>query len=389
MKSNLVINPIYFFSLGFLYYLISPFLSFIFIDDFFQYTPLEASLKYINLEFFNIYYLLDLFLIYFSFCIGYKIGSMFEIRRNWIFFDKFTQDNKFNLIFVLLITTLITTLIITFLSNGNEFFSGYKEFNIQFLGQLSTLTVISVFLLNYTNIKKYKIFFSILLIIEFTLLLSLGSRNVAVNSFITILLGLLFYRSYLLYSPKFYLTVFIMIIGILYIGIWRTGYELKIQTLYGIFLSEPMFVLSSASVYIKEVGRETFNIPYEFFLAIINFIPTFLYEGKVDFIKSFMGYKYSYSPFGASSVIMNMYSNFGVLYFIYILMIGIYFNLLFRQAKKSHFFRSIYFLVVPLLIFQFYNQFLFAFFKLLFWNGLFLPILMVYTYKKIFNEYNN
>lgn len=384
MRNNLIINPLYFFSMGFIYYLIIPFLCFIFIDDFFQYTPLEASLEYINIEFFDMYYWIDLFLIYLSFYIGYKIGGFFKMKKNLIIFDKFSEDNQFNLISFLLIVFLIVFLIVTFLINGNDFFTGYKEFNISFLGQLSTLTVISVFLLNYTNIRKYKILFSVLLIIEFTLLLSLGSRNITVNAFITILLGLLFYRSSLLYSLKFYLIILSTILGILYIGVWRTGYELKIQTLFGIFLAEPMFVLSSASVYLKEIGREIYNIPYEIFLAIINFIPTFLYEDKLEIIKSYVGYKYNYSPFGASSIFINMYSNFGFLYFIYIMLIGFYFNLLFRKSKDSIFFRAIYFLVVPLLIFQFYNQFLFSFFKLLFWNGLFLPILIIYSYKKIF-----
>lgn len=64
MKNTLIINPIYFFTFGFFYYLIVPFLSFIFIDDFYQFTPLEASLKYINFEFFNLYYFLDLIFIY-------------------------------------------------------------------------------------------------------------------------------------------------------------------------------------------------------------------------------------------------------------------------------------------------------------------------------------
>lgn len=385
MKNNLILNPLYFFSLGFVYYLISPFLAFLFINDFFQFTPLEASLPYINIDFFNIYYFIDLIVIYFSFLLGYKIASLIKINKDFNWRDEYSKDKNFHLYIFIIITALLIFLIFNFLANGNVFFSGYKEFNIKFLGQVSTLTVITMFFFNFTTIKKNKILFLSLLMIEFILLLSLGSRNIVTNAIISLILSLLFYKSYLVYKLKFYMLVTSCIVLILYIGVWRTGYELKVQTLIGIFFAEPMFVLTSASVYLNEVGREIYNIPYELFLAIVNFIPTFLYEDKVELIKSYISFKYNYSPFGASSIFINMYSNFGYLYFLYIMFIGFYFNILYIKAKESIFYRSIYFLVVPLLIFQFYNQFLFSFFKLFLWNGLLLPMLIVYLYSKIKN----
>lgn len=63
--------------------------------------------------------------------------------------------------------------------------------------------------------------------------------------------------------------------------------------------------------------------------------------------------------------------------------IGFYFSLIYIKSANSNFFRAIYFLTIPLMMFQFYNQFLFSFLKLLFWNGLALPILMIYSYRLI------
>lgn len=384
MKNTLIINPIYFFTFGFFYYLIVPFLSFIFIDDFYQFTPLEASLKYINFEFFNLYYLLDLIFIYLFFIIGYKLAFFINTSKKNYSFDVYSSSNGFNLILFLIVVILLSILIGIFLIDGNVFFTGYKKtFDIEFLGQLSTLTVITVFLLIFTNIQKYKFLFIFLFIVEVILLLSLGSRNIFVNGMITIFLYLIYNNSSLLKNYKFYIVIVFLVFIVLYIGIWRTGYEFKLRILWGIFLSEPMFVLVSAVEYFKTYGRELINLPYEIFLSIINFIPTFIYPEKLEIIKDTIGYKYNFSPFGASSIFVNLYSNFGIFYFAYIMFIGFYFSLIYRKSINSNFFRAIYFLTIPLMMFQFYNQFLFSFFKLLFWNGLALPILMIYSYSLI------
>lgn len=309
-------------------------------------------------------------------------------KKNYSF-DLYGSSKAFNLILFLIVVILLSILISIFLIDGNVFFTGYKKtFDIVFLGQLSTITVITVFLFVFTNIQKYKVLFVFLFIIEVMLLLSLGSRNIFVNGLITIILYLIYYNPSLFKNYKFYIISVIFVLIVLYIGIWRTGYEFKIRILFGIFLSEPMFVLVSAAEYFKIQSRELLNFPYEIFLSLINFIPTFIYPEKLEIIKNIVGYKYDFSPFGASSILVNLYSNFGFFYFIYVTFIGFYFSLIYRKSANSNFFRAIYFLTIPLLMFQFYNQFLFSFFKLLFWNGLGLPILMIYSYSLII-KYKN
>ena len=68
--------PIFLF--GFIYYLITPFISLVFFAD---YSLISAALPYIDLNYFDFYYWLDTFSILVFFIIGYKIGSKIKIRK--------------------------------------------------------------------------------------------------------------------------------------------------------------------------------------------------------------------------------------------------------------------------------------------------------------------
>lgn len=389
IKNKLIIKPYIFFSIGFFYYLIVPFLSFILIPDFYEFTPLEAALPYIDLSFFNSYYFTDLFFIYISFLIGFYLSNKIKLSHPKAFFNTMTSDKKFVKLYIGMTSFILLYLSMIFMLDGGKFFNGYQDFNIKILGQISTLTILTLFMYLYTTIENYRKILLLLLFIEFTILLSLGSRNVVMNGAISIALLLMYNNLKIIKSLKFYYVMLIFLTLILFIGLWRTGYEYKVGTFVGIFLSEPMFVLSSASVYLSDIGRDTFNVPGGLIAGILNFVPTFILDNKVEIIKSIVGYKYDCSPFGASSIFMTLYSNFGMMYIFYIVFIGFFYGIIYRLSLESNFYRTVYFIIAPLLMFQFYNQFLFSLLKLLFWNALIVPFIIIFLYQKIANEHNN
>lgn len=381
-KNSFIINPLWFFGTGFFYYLLVPYFSFLLIPDFKEFTPLEASFGYIDISFFTFYYFFDLFLISVSFYVGYLLSWKIPLNQQ-CHFDQFSNSAKIFALTYALILILLLWVIYSYIQENGKLFSGYKTFNIQFLGQISTLTFLTFFFTNFFSNKTAKRMLFILVLLEIMILLGLGSRNIVVNGVITLILGYLLNNRNVLYSIKFYIFSLSFIFLVLFIGVWRTGYEYKIQTLIGIFLSEPMFVLSSASVYLNTVLiRPIINLPYEIFLSIINFIPTFIFPEKVHFINTFMSDKQKFSPFGASSILINLYTNFGYFYFLYVMSIGFYFGYLYRKATNSVFFRTIYFSSLPLILFQFYNQYMYSFFKLLFWNAFLFPFLIFYFFSK-------
>jgi len=378
MKTKLVINPLVFFLFGFFYYLIVPYLSFLFIPNFYEFTPIEVSLKYIDMSFFTKYYFFDLFFIFISFYIGYKMS--FKMKLNKInLFDKYNNSTKLPIIFILIIITLFLWLLFDSTKQKINLFDGYKSFNVFFLGQFSTVTFFTFFFMNYFKKKSIKVVFFGLILFEILILLGLGSRNIVVNGIITIILGYLYNNRQLLLKPYFYFLLLFAMLVVLFIGIWRTGYEIKIGTFVGILLAEPIFVLSSASVYLEMIGtRPMIGNLHELILSIINFIPTFIYPEKVNLFTSILKDKFQYSPFGASSILLNLYFVFGYLYPIYIISIGCFFGYIYRKALNSIFYRTVYFSIVPLLMFQFYNQHIYALFKLLFWNGFILPYMIFF-----------
>lgn len=364
--------------MGFVYYLIIPFIVLTYFNVY-ELTPVEAVLPYMNESFFSLNYFLNIFLILSSFIIGHKLSLCFFTKKEVSIFDQYSNSKLLSTIFLAILIAFNLILIISFKKKGGVLFSGYQEFDISFLGQLSTITFLSFFFLNFFKSKTSRVLFFTLVLYEASILLGLGSRNIVMNGTITALLGLLYFNRKLIFSLKFYSFLGVFAFLILFIGVWRTGFEFKINTLLGIFFAEPTFVISSASLYLESLFVKPFiNFPYEIFISVINFIPTFIYPNKVTLINYFMSDVQNFSPFGASSVLVGLYSNFGYFYFVYVILLGTLFGYLYRKSFNSVFYRSIYFSAVPLIIFQFYNQFLYSFFKLLIWNAILIPTIIFF-----------
>ena len=170
------------------------------------------------------------------------------------------------------------------------------------------------------------------------------------------------------------------IVGLLMVGIGilrQSGGELSSDALIAVLFAEPLFVSLTGSLYLENVGeRPVFGVPYDLLAALINFIPSAFYPGKIELMRSFTYNEFVYAPFGGRSLISNMYPNFGYFYPMYIGFIGYYFGFLYKKAKSSVFYRATFFSALPVLMLQFYRENTTTFVKLLFFNGLFLPLVI-------------
>lgn len=365
--------PVFLF--GFIYYLITPFISLNFFAD---YSLISAALPYINLNSFDFYYWLDVIFILFFFILGYRVSKRIKINR-YSYLDNFNNYKIIPLLvfFLLFIYYLFITLKV--ISSG-LMFSGYATYDIEILGPASTLIFTTVFFYNFFKKPLIKKLFLILFFLSSINLLGLGSRMYFTISLITIILGYISLNRSLLTSIKLYLFSSIFVIFIVGIGVWRNSEKIGAEALVSIFLAEPLFTSISGILYIENSnGRPIFSIPTDLIASMINFIPSIFYPNKVELIDSIVYDVNKEAPFGASSLILNLYSNFGFFYPLYLIFIGFYLGVIKRKANYSNFYRAVYFSTLPTLVFHFYREGFITFFKIIFFNGLVFPAIVLFS----------
>ena len=139
----------------------------------------------------------------------------------------------------------------------------------------------------------------------------------------------------------------------MWIGLWRAGGDASSEELVAVFLAEPLFTSVSGATYIENMGgRPLTGLPVDIFASVINFIPTIVFPEKLELISNLTYDPNKYSPFGASALMVNIYSNFGIFFPVYFFAIGIFYGYLRKKAKYSRFYLAVYFSVLPLLMFN-------------------------------------
>jgi hypothetical protein len=108
--------------------------------------------------------------------------------------------------------------------------------------------------------------------------------------------------------------------------------------------------------------------------AIIHFIPSAIFPGKLDLISAITFNENITSPFGAKALLVNLYSNFGFFYPIFLALVGSYYGFLSRKARYSVFYRATYFSALPVLAFLFFREDLSTIIKVVVFNGLAVPL---------------
>jgi hypothetical protein len=377
-------SAIPFFLFGLIYYLVTPYFSLIFFSD----LPLiEAAAPYISLGYFNFFYWLDVLIVFLFFYIGYGVANLI-IKPACIFVDKNSHYVLVpGLIFLLLLILYFLVLLKIKLS-GQSMFSGYESYNVEVLGPLATLVFTSALFYNFYVRKKIKVLFLFLFLITSVALLGFGSRMFFLLGLIAIVLGSLSRNPYLFRSVKFYIFVvfsFFLVIGV---GVWRSGYSLENGgVLVSIFLVEPLFTATSGSLYLENLGqRFVVNFPSDILAAVINFIPSFIFPEKMSVINQMIFDENKQSPFGANALFSNLYSNFGVFYPVYIFLIGFFYGFLRVKSFYSYFFRAAYFSLLPLLMFHFFREGFITFIKVLVFNGMIFPFILLFVAYLIFTR---
>jgi hypothetical protein len=273
-------------------------------------------------------------------------------------------------------------LIIYFIAGAAEtgagFFTGYSGYDVYVLGAFSTIVFSSALFVNFFTAKNIRLIFLLYFIVCSVLLLGWGSRMFFVLGFIALSLGLISHHRNLLKSFSFYVLALIIGVFIIFVGVLREGgTEFDSDKLLGIFFAEPLLSSVSGFLFLENSGgRPAFKFPHVLYVSVIHFVPSFLFPDKMLLISKLTFDENIISPFGGSALLVSLYSNFGMLYPVYVAAIGSYYGFLFAKAQYSIFYRAIYFSALPVLLFLFYRDGPETVLKVLLFNGLIVPYLV-------------
>lgn len=380
-----------FFLFGLIYYLVSPIIVFPMLSG--ENDLLFASTDYLDISYFDSSYVLDIIVIFLSFYLGYsatKLATSCVVSA----LDYGSFQSKAPVVFFIALLTLIIYFVLVAAQTGEGFFTGYSSYDAYVLGAFSTIIILNAWFINFFSERHIRLLFFVCFIFCSALLLGWGSRMYFVLAFVTLLLGLISNNKRLLKSVTFFVSASVVGIFIVFIGVLREGgTEFKGDKLLGIFFAEPLFSAISGFLFFENSGgRPAYNIPHALYAAVIHFVPSFLFPGKAQLIDELTFNEDVVSPFGGTALVVSLYSNFGMLYPIYVAAIGSYYGLLFVKSQYSIFYRAIYFSALPVLLFLFYRDGMSTVLKVLFFNGLIVPYfvaksIVIYSTLSTSNEF--
>jgi hypothetical protein len=206
-----------------------------------------------------------------------------------------------------------------------------------------------------------------------------GSRNIAIS----VSIGLVLFFSLKNSISILHLVLFglIILFCTICVGVFRLGFSFDLSGLM-IHLFADSFFISASSMCALEQGRDYIPIDYSFLGLFVAWIPSVFFESKYEFLSQLgLHSGASCSPFGGAGLVGQLYSNFGYFYFLYVFFIGVYYGYIYKLfIRKGGVYTSIYLLSLPLLMFHFYNQNIYAYLKILLFNVLILSIFMSSLY---------
>jgi len=197
-----------------------------------------------------------------------------------------------------------------------------------------------------------------------------------VLSLMALMLGLVSRNKKLMKSVSFYSSVVVLVVFMMVVGIVRQGgTEFGADSLIAVLFAEPLFTSVSGSLYLEHSGgRPTSGVPHDLLAAIIHFIPSIVFPGKIELINAVTFDDNIESPFGAKALLVSLYTNFGMFYPVFTASIGAYYGFLSKKAKNSLFYRATYFSALPVLTFLFFREGISTVIKVLLFNGLLVPL---------------
>lgn len=338
----------------------------------------EIALGYLGDDLYSEYYWLIACVGYVTFCFFYKIGLLIKSPQI-IFGENIAHYKTLPVLIAVFLSIIIIASTIKGLFSGVVLFSGYASYNVEILGPYATVVFCSVLFMNFFVRKNSKAIFFGVFIVASLLLVGLGSRMFFVLGLISVVLNFIALNPKIVKTPFFLASVFMVLLLVLSIGIWRGGGDFSIIEMLGIFIAEPLFTSLSSAIYLNQTNDFfVLKAPMDILAAIINFIPSLLIPNKGELLSS-VGYDVkAYSPFGASSLLVNVHINFGVFFFFYFSFIGFMFGVLKNIAYKNNFIYAVYLSSLPLLMFHFFREGFVTYIKVQFYNAMIFPFLILF-----------
>ncbi|WP_253645231.1 hypothetical protein [Vibrio sp. Y42_MX_L11] len=362
------INPIFFLIVGGLFYLLSPYVFYV--NDYFGIEFLQVAVSsHIKNGGLYKYNVVDLIVIFTCFTLGFS--AFFKVSKSRMP----SSDQYYNyrllpmLIFSILFVVLMLTVVKARLA-GVVFFSGYESYNKSILGPLATLCFMSMWFYLYFS-KKYFLF---LFLLSATLLLSLGSRMFFILPLLSFLVDFVHKNPKKIF--KILIFTFLALIFVLIVGLWRANGQISLVSLIGVLFAEPIFT-SIGTLYYFNDGRPLIGVPYDVFAAFINFIPSFLFPDKNTLMYLIMQDEKVNNPFGAQSLLINLYKNFGAFYPVFIFFIGGGYGFLYKRRLSDKKYYVAYLMTLPLTLTYIYREGFITVIKVMFFNSVFLPFLLL------------
>lgn len=375
----------YLFTFGFIYYLIVPLIVVKF-DLFEGFPGMEFLYDYNYHRFCNIYLLSSLIVLISFFCGSYTASKIYS----W---NKQRLGNKRELIVLNVRRVVVLLAPVCFLgffqiiNNRNLLFQGYLvEQDISLTGTIATVQLYILFLTVYDLYTSHIIIKPLYLLLVFfsIILLGLGSRMYAIIPFVSLIIFK--FDNNKLKIRHILIVITTVIVLLLLVGLIRTGEEIEIEKMLYIGFAEPTFTwISIESMFQYNKHFDLFSIPYNYISTILNFIPTFLFPNKSEYIEEIS--LIHDTPLGATNILVSLISNFGIIGSgIFMMMLG-YILTFIRKRENSFFFKTFYICVCGVLPFQFFRDNFSIINKVVFMNFFLLPYFL-FRITKYFIKYN-
>lgn len=325
------------------------------------------------------------FLLCISFVAGGILPTFYKVRKHPIIRKRhFGIINSRDLALCSLPFLIFTQLII--FNARHILFRGYSvDYDMRTLGALATTNCIFLVFYLYSIssplAKRWvKTYFLIVLIESSVVLLGLGSRMYVL---IPIIAFLTFYIQRHKISIRLIFTIVICIIFFLCVGIWRMSYAgIDLKLLLYIGSAEPLLTWISAVSFFEYNDIELFAIPYNFCSSFLNFIPSFIFPDKTEYIFP-LNTEFD-SPFGATNLLTSLLSDFGIIGSSILLFITSFILTIIRYNWKSVFGSIYYCCVCGIIPFQLFRDNLPIINKVVVFNFLFLPLFIFLIIRGIY-----
>lgn len=272
----------------------------------------------------------------------------------------------------------VVLVLFVYMSRG-AILGSFDNYDVGPRGKLTTLMMVFNFFLLYQLVsgQKPSMYLAAGTILTSLILLLSGGRLTPLQTFL----------GYLIYKTSFaekkwtlkHIVTFAVIgffLGAL-VGAWRVRAGFSLEHAGFSLLAEPLFSWFSTCSFLASNEIPAFNIPTNFITSFFNLIPnTILPVHQFVVPTSGMGYTYV-NPFGADSIWTSLVINFGSIgSFFFVFLSGFMLNLLRHLSENSRFWAVYYMLVCAMLPFEFFRTGFFILNKELFFNFLFLPLMI-------------